>query len=542
MASSRKTTILLGVTALFAAAGPGSARAAVEPGVSRGVEFLRARGSSEKLGEMALAALAMLKAEVPPGDPTLASYLAKIRARFSSGGYQPERTGGTDIYEAAVVALVLANLEAEARGSDLDAVAKFLIGRQNRNGSWDYSARDKGDTSISQYAVLGLWEAENGGAAVPPEVWDRASSWFLSVQSSAGSWNYHRDEQSKFPDTLSMTAAGVGSLLICERQLGRYRRAADEVSKLVSPIAAEQRRLRYDVGTSAERIKRATREGMSWIGSRFPSSGTGTVIGNSIYYTLYGIERIGALAARDNFGRFNWFDQGRQLILRTQRGDGAWESAHGAVPNTAWAILFLTRSTAKTIRRIEVKQLGAGTLVGGRGLPTDLSNLTVAGGRVMNRPMNGAVDGMLAVLEDPRAEDAGSAASGLILRYRAEGPLALRPHKARFLKLLDDRDPGVRQLATWALGRTGDLDVAPALIGRLTDRDERVVQVAREGLQLLGRKIDGFGPPSPSTPEERREAADRWRRWYAEARPVDPEGDAEAALEPIPAPGGLPPR
>ena len=50
--------------------------------------------------------------------------------------------------------------------------------------------------------------------------------------------------------------------------------------------------------------------------------------------------------------------------------------------NTVWAILFLTKSTAKTIRRITISpKLGAGTLLGGRELPKDLTSMTVAGGR-----------------------------------------------------------------------------------------------------------------------------------------------------------------
>ena len=108
----------------------------------------------------------------------------------------------------------------------------------------------------------------------------------------------------------------------------------------------------------------------------------------------------------------------------------------------------------------------------------------------------------------------------------------LRPHKDRFRKMLKDRDPGLRRVAAWALARTGDLDAVPALIDALTDPDESVVVVAREGLQLLSRKIAGLGPPSPSTPEQRREAADRWRAWYASIRPLDVEGqddDATAA-------------
>ena len=82
--------------------------------------------------------------------------------------------------------------------------------------------------------------------------------------------------------------------------------------------------------------------------------------------------------------------------------------------------------------------------------------------------------------------------------------------------MLSDRDPGVRRVAAWALAHTGDLDVVPLLIDALVapNEDEEVVAAARLGLQLLSRKIDGLGPPSPSTPEERQAAAQTWREWY----------------------------
>ncbi len=189
--------------------------------------------------------------------------------------------------------------------------------------------------------------------------------------------------------------------------------------------------------------------------------------------------------------------------------------------NTVWAMLFLTKSTAKTLQRVKVQRLGAGTLLGGRGLPSDLSSMTVAGGRVVSRPMNGAIEGMLAVLEDPRAQEADAAVAGLVNRYYREGPEVLRPFKPRFRKMLTDRDPGVRRVAAWSLAHTGDMDVVPALIDALRDPDEEVIGSARLGLQILSRKIEGLGPPSPSTPEERTAAAQRWREWYTAVRPLD---------------------
>ena len=495
-----------------------------DPAIGKALSFLRSRINGSQVGETGLIALALLKADVPAGDPDLSNCMAKLQARVGSGSYEPERRGGADIYEAAVVALAFSNLNAQGRRGELSAVAQFLSGRQNANGSWDYTHRTQGDTSISQYAVLGLWESENGGASVAPEVWDRAASWFMSVQSAAGSWNYHRDESG--PETLSMTAAGVGSLLICQRQLNKFRRPPQASSPLLKPVGGENQRVRYDPANANAKLDAAIKRGLAWVASNFTTRNS-AVIGQSAYYGLYGIERIGALADKETLGTVNWFDAGREFIVRTQRADGAWDASHGDVPNTAWGVLFLTKSTAKTIKRIQVKQLGAGTLLGGRGLPKDLTNLTVAGGRVVARPMNGAVEGMLSALEDPRGEDADKALAGLVVRYRSEGAKVLQPHKERFRKLITDRDPGLRKVAAWSLARTGDLDAVPALIDALGDADDSVVTLAREGLQLISRKADGFGPPGSSTPEQRREASKRWRAWYDSVRPLDLNGSDE---------------
>ena len=120
--------------------------------------------------------------------------------------------------------------------------------------------------------------------------------------------------------------------------------------------------------------------------------------------------------------------------------------------------------------------------------------MTVAGGRVVSRPMNGAIEGMLAVLEDPRAEQADAAVAGLVDRYYVQGAGVLRPFKVRFRKMLSDRDPGVRRVAAWALAHTGDLDVVPIL-----DRRHGRCQRRR-------RRGHGDPPGSPTLePQDRRD-------------------------------------
>jgi hypothetical protein len=492
------------------------------PQIQRGVQYLRGVAGTLRAGEAALAALAMIKAEVPANDPGLTACLSTVDRRFAGTVFTPElgagqvAAGGPAIYEAAVIALMYVNLDPVTYRPRIEAVARYIMSGQRPNGCWDYVGRTAGDTSISQYAVLGLWECENGGVRVPPQVWDRAARWYLSSQGSDGGWNYHRDE-AHYRDTISMTAAGVGSLLICQRQLAMARSAAQTINPLLTPVGTDANAPgRYRPETPVAAMNAGISRGIAWISSRFNPSAK-EIMGQSAYYGLYGIERLGALGDRDTIGGVDWFTRGREFIAATQRGDGGWTDQHGDAPNTSWAILFLTRSTAKSLHRIEVKRLGAGMLLGGRGLPKDLSSLTVASGRVLARPMSGAVEGMLAVLEDPRAENADGALAGLIARYETEGPSVLEPFIPRFRKLLSDRDPGIRSAAAWSLGRTGRLDVAPDLIGALADSDETVVSQARAGLQILSRKIDGYGPPPGADEEARRAAAVRWMSWYREA-------------------------
>ena len=511
-----------------------------EPAVVSGVQFLKSHYASQQAGESALIALALLKADVPSGDPAVAACVVRFRSRFTSSSYEPERTNGTGIYEAAAAAMALANLDAVGNRGYISMIASYLTGQQRGNGSWDYTGRDQGDTSISQYAVLGLWEAENSGVEISPSVWDRAASWYLSTQNASGAWIYHSDEP-QYTETLSMTAAGVGSLLICQRQLDRYRQDRRATSPLLTTLTSESRP-DFKPSTTNPQIEQAARRGMTWISSNFAPDRP--VAGPSPFYMLYGIERIGALAERQTIGKLDWFERGRAYLHANQRPDGSWQGTHGAEMNTVWAMLFLTKSTAKSLKRIQIQKLGAGTLLGGRGLPSDLSSMIVAGGRVVSRPMNGAIEGMLAILEDPRAQEADAAVAGLVERYYREGPDVLRPFKPRFRKMLNDRDPGVRRVAAWSLAHTGDMDVVPALIDALRDADEEVIGSARLGLQILSRKIEGLGPPSPSTPEERTAAAERWRNWFNAVRPLDLDEDDNPPAAPqgsaAPATGAAP--
>ena len=108
---------------------------------------------------------------------------------------RPRWTRAPGTYEAAATAMVFANLDAEANRAYDRHGRQLSEGPPERQRLVGLQPREPRATrSISQYAVLGLWEAENAGVDVSPSVWDRAAEWYMSVQSGGGSWNYHRDE------------------------------------------------------------------------------------------------------------------------------------------------------------------------------------------------------------------------------------------------------------------------------------------------------------------------------------------------------------
>ena len=495
------------------------------PAVNRGVAYLKGRARIMEPGEAALAALAMIKADVKPNDPGVQACMARFLPRIAADGFHPERKGGHDNYEAAVVIMALGNVDPGSYAREIEIVTEYLLAKQLGSGGWDYDGRSTGDTSMTQYAMLGLWEAESLGVSVPPRAFDRAASWFLSKQYADGGWNYHPDEIA-WQETVAMTSAGVGSLLICKQVLDRYRKGPDVAHPMLIPLVVEgapESALTYKVQTTPAAMTVGARRGIEWIARNY-SALSSERMGQSPFYGLYGVERAAALAGADTakIPVFNWYEPGLSFVLGAQNGDGSWDMGqHGVGPNTCWAILFAVKSTEQSVRVIDLRRLGAGTQLGGRGLPPDLSQLTIANGRVVVQPMNGAIESMVAVFEDPSSQNIDSALAGLVNKYREGGPSVLKPFRDRFLKLLGDPDPGLRRVASWALGRTGDLSIAPDLIRTLLDPMDEVAIEARFGLQVLGRKVADYGPKRGARADQKLAAAMKWRDWYESIRPPE---------------------
>jgi len=212
----------------------------------------------------------------------------------------------------------------------------------------------------------------------------------------------------------------------------------------------------------------------------------------------------------------DWYQKGFEVLKQKQASDGSWHAESGKACSTAFAVLFLMRSTQKSIKA----SLGEGTLVGGRGLSADLSKMKIQRGRLITEKSSTDVDALLVMLENSGNEGFESLLNDPdSLRVSDAGPEEAR----RLQQIVKSGVPGARLLSVRALAQLRDLDYVPTLLYAMTDPDKRVVRQARDGLRFVSRRFGGFGLPDNFTDTQRYDALDRWKDWYRRVRPDAPQ-------------------
>lgn len=271
------------------------------------------------VGASALATYALLKSGVPPTHAAVQRALALLRARPAAHTYS--------------MALALLALVAAGDPADDERILEWadeLAAWQEPTGMWGYPSG--GDLSNTQYAALGLWAAAKRGHAAPDETWRDLTEAVLACQAErngrgrartganaaqARGFAYVMNSDGATP---SMTAAGIGTLAICLEHLPD--------------------------GELARRAREAIAAGSAWLGENCVPHGIGGDAGSWINYTLYGLERAGALTRQEKFGAHPWYPEGAEWLLARQRANGGWAPADSNV-STSFALLFLARATAK---------------------------------------------------------------------------------------------------------------------------------------------------------------------------------------------------
>lgn len=266
-------------------------------------------------------------------------------------------------YNAALMALALADLDANRYRARLAELAQILCDQQCVNGQWSYGGATgrtrtppripdepppdeasgpddgrkpprarieikwnngprpaAGDNSNTQFAILGLRAATDAGCDIPRQVWQRSLDWYIKAQEQPyGGWGYGMGGA-----YWSMTCSGTCSVTICMRALGK-----DDGFRDGRPLDVE-----------------LVRNGVDWLDrnweqltARMAMKGGG---GWGFYYDMYSLERVGMIVGIEKVGEHDWYAEGSGKLLEVQETDGSWN--HNGI-DTAFAILFLRRAT-----------------------------------------------------------------------------------------------------------------------------------------------------------------------------------------------------
>lgn len=275
------------------------------------------------VGATSLVVLALANAGVPADDPAMRKALDWIR-----------RQEPTDTYSVSLQTQALAMVSPAADLPILERNVRWLEKSQTADGpaagAWSYGAnRGGGDNSNSQFAILGLHEAERAGVRVEPLVWKLAERYWNGCQRGDGSWGYTAGGGN---GTGSMTCAGIASVWITAEHTERPD--ARLVEGGVSCCGG---------GSSPKPLE----QGLRWLARNFsvtenPSTGSQTWL----FYYLYGLERVGRFTARRFIGTHDWYLEGAEMFVKVQdqlSGSFRNRGVEDPVVATSFALLFLAK-------------------------------------------------------------------------------------------------------------------------------------------------------------------------------------------------------
>jgi hypothetical protein len=501
--------------------------------VESGLKALEEEPDDDRYGHMlggkCLAGLAFVKAG-RPDHPRVLEAVEACRQAMTPG----EKI---DVYSNGLAVILLCELNPRRYAKEIEWYLHLMLSRQKQHGGWGYDGnsingnkRSTGDTSQTQYATLCYWTAHHSGYAVDADSLESVADWLLRTQDPGGCWGYQgkigttADLVPQSEQSCSMLAAGLGSILICAELMSDsstfFQDDGQPTSAGPAPSALRPANQYANASGPATKIRprrtntalllAATNRANGWMKEHYRID-----IGLKSYYYLYGLERYQSFQELLD-GQWQeepqWYNDGFEFLKKRQDKDGSWSGYCGRTVDTAFAVLFLMRSTQKSIKA----RLGEGLLLSGRGLPTDLSRVRMRHGQIVVQRVQTQVDQFLALVDD---EDIGR------LDELADDPSQLMVAEvdaktARQLQqLVRGGEPEVRLLAVRALGRTGNLDYVPSLIYALSDPDRRIVLEARDGLRFVSRRFDDFGLPDSFTEQQRFEAISAWKEWYLSLRP-----------------------
>ncbi len=498
----------------------------VKAAIEKAIGFLNSPAAVDsRIGAKALCALAILKNNGPATHPKVGEAVEAIRAGIVDKSFD------NDMYSLGIAIIFLCNADADRYRRDIEQLLQIQAQTQKPHGGWGYAAMQTGDTSMTQYAVLSMWEANEAGFEVPIERWEKVANWLLRTQSPEGAFGYQGNDPGTFERVaqsevrLSMCAAGASSLYICSDRFGMVNlgpknsgSGEDDLPDALKPVGGHRRR-RSKQGGSANVEKNRMEEARSDV-DRYIDKNFAVDVPQWVYYYLYALERYQSFREASE-GKIEadaaWYDAGVKYILANQQEDGHFQGQCDPVADTSFAALFMLRSTRKSITK--ARYYGGGTLVGGRGLPHGEGGAFLRQGRVKRQALEGPADELFAAMDDPENEEYFRALEDLEELSFVGDADELDAQAAKLRKLVADGPPEARVAAVRSLARTRNLDHVPTLIQALEDPDAEVFREAVSGLRFMSRRLGDKDIPTAPTDEDRQAAIKDWRAWCLQVRP-----------------------
>jgi hypothetical protein len=347
------------------------------------------------LGNTALAALALFENGVSPTEPHLRKALKFIRERTPHN----EETYG--------ISLVTIALSRIGQRQDLELIrecAKRLVDSQLNTGGWHYktyrvtrekgATQDKnglGDLSVTQFAVLALWQAQRARAINAEPALRKVRQRLAWAQTEKGGWAYPGIPDTGDSHTMTTAATylwlcGSAAQIKKARAAGEQTVPSDTSAKIYQTLqeAAEK----YKAGQSKAAQGKGPKEGDKAgekdytypvkappeLQATNPSPLVGDpvlekalkrtgewadqLMGNSgagyWYYYLWSVQRLGVLLGTEKFGKTDWYKVGAEALVAKQNEDGSFgvskkaaaaKTAHYKYgPDTSFALLFLRKA------------------------------------------------------------------------------------------------------------------------------------------------------------------------------------------------------
>jgi len=506
--------------------------------VAQGVKYLKSASPTsggQQVGLTALQGLGLIKAGVSKTDPAVVK-CAQVVAKAANGKRDPNNLDSmwSSSYSVCVAIIFLCELDRNQYRNQIEFFKGRLLGRQSVVGAVSYEDDPIGDVSQTQYAALAFWELDHHGFDVPTANIVRMLQWFLTVQNKDGSWGYKisvspaqlmKGRVGGGKVTRALAAGGTGSCYILADMLrlpsskGAEKKGKKRV-EIPPPLKLPNRVEKSDaprVSFPAAPLAAAQRDGSAWLHNKdftmFPEEH------HPIYY-MYGYERYAAFrdkALGKNEPEPKWYNLGVDLLAKKQSPGGEWnDDAAGGLAGTAFALMFLTRSTRKTVG---TSAFSEGELRGGRGLPGDTSRVVFRNGRVEAVPVAKSFTDLMGILDDPTGDELAMIAALPDATEIKHDKAAYARNAARLRRMAEHEKYEVRVVAVRALARARDIENVPTLIYALSDPDWNVIKEARDGLRFVSRKFDGFGMKQGMSKEEIGSITEKWRRWFLSVRP-----------------------